>query len=77
MENVSIYVSIYICVQKKKERIKIELLTTRTKRVLMKKRKYPNRFLFLVLIFDSLYVNIANVPSANGSYTRVSTLEGW
>lgn len=53
------------------------LLTTSTKRVLMKNSEYPNKFRFLVLIFASLYDNAISVKSANGWYTRVRTLEGW
>lgn len=42
------------------------VLTTKTNKVLAKKRVYPNMLRFLVLIFDSLYASIAIVPSANG-----------
>jgi hypothetical protein len=42
------------------------ILTTKTKRVLRKKRAYPNKFLNLVLIFASLYVSTAIVPRAKG-----------
>lgn len=43
-----------------------EGLTTRTRRVLMKKREYPKRLRFLVLIFASWYASIAIVPRAKG-----------
>jgi len=43
----------------------------------MKKSIYPNIFRIRVLIFASLYASIASVPTANGWYTSVRTLEGW
>lgn len=52
-------------------------LTTRTRMELMKKRIYPVKFRLRVLSFASLYANIASVPTANGWYTRESTLDGW
>ena len=42
------------------------VLTTKTNKLLAKKRVYPNMLRFLVLIFDSLYASIAIVPSVNG-----------
>lgn len=52
-------------------------LTTRTRMELMKKMIYPVKFRLRVLSFASLYANIASVPTANGWYTRESTLDGW
>lgn len=53
------------------------ILTTKTNREPIESSTYPKRFLFLVLIFASLYVSTASVPIANGWYTRERTLEGW
>jgi len=51
--------------------------TTTQRRVLKQKRVYPTIFRFLVSIFGSFYASIAVTPTANGWYTRVSTLDGW
>lgn len=40
--------------------------TTKSMRVLAVKSEYPNMFLRLVLIFDSLYASIDIVPKAKG-----------
>ena len=59
------------------EKQMVKVLTTKRAKVLKKKRMYPVKLRLLVSIFDSLCASIAIVTSANGWYTRVSTLAGW
>lgn len=51
---------------KSEEKSKKNKLTKMRPNVLKKKRVYPVRLRFLVLLFASLYARIAMVPKANG-----------